>query len=140
MLYMGHAWLLQKEYELAQSAYQKSVEIRNALDQASLSMEPIAGLVDVSVAINDLEVAALYAEKIIRYIQTGSTLEGTDEPLRVYQTCYRFLEKIKDPRSRQVLQQAKQLLEAQVSKFKSETERKRYIENIPWRQEIWNTK
>ena len=63
-------------------------------------------------------------------------MDGTDEPLRVYYACYLLLEKKQDPRSKEVLQTAMNLLEAQVSKFKDETARKRYIENIPWRREI----
>ena len=52
--YMGHAWFLQKEYELSRNAYQKSVEIRDGLNQLSLSMEPLAGLVEVSIALNEM--------------------------------------------------------------------------------------
>jgi tetratricopeptide (TPR) repeat protein len=131
MLYMGHAWSMQGEYELARTAYQKSIEIRRRLDQ------PISGLVEIAMAVNDLDAAEQDAESIIRFVHTNPTLEGTDEPLRVYHACYRYLEMKKDPRSAQLLQQARQLLETQVSKFKSESERRRYIENIPWRRAIW---
>lgn len=138
MLYMGHAWSQQGEYEPAREAYQKSIDIRRRLDQSSLSMEPLSGLVEIAMAANDLESAAGNAETVLRFLQTNPTLEGTDEPLRVHYTCFRYLEMKRDPRSRQVLQQAKQLLVSQVSKFKSETERKRYIENIPWRRALWD--
>ena len=68
----------------------------------------------------------------------GSNLDGTDEPLRVYYACYRLLEQKGDPRSKQVLQRAKSLLEKQVSNYKDEGDRKRYIESISWRHAIWN--
>ncbi len=137
MLYMGHAYLLVNELEQAHRAYQKSVEIRNELGQPSLSMEPLAGLVDVALRMKDPEAASQVAEKIFAHFESGGTLEGTDEPLRVYYTCYLFLKNQQDPRSTQVLQVATQLLEMQVSKFKDEQVRKMYVENVPWRLALY---
>jgi class 3 adenylate cyclase/predicted ATPase len=136
MLYMGHAYLLQNELEQAQVAYRSSIEIRSNLEQTALSMEPLAGLVEATIRAGDLESASIPAEKIFNFLESGATLDGTDEPLRVYYTCYRFLEKKKDPRAGQILQKAKELLETQVSKFSNDAERKRYIENIPWRRAV----
>jgi tetratricopeptide (TPR) repeat protein len=136
MLYMGHAYLLMNELEQARQTYQKSTEIREALGQPSLSMEPLAGLVEVALRMDDLEAAARGADKILAYLDNGGTLNGTDEPLRVYYTCYLLLQKKQDPRSSQILQIAAQLLESQVSKFKDEPSRKMYIENVPWRLAI----
>lgn len=136
MLYIGHAYSLLGELTLAQAAYRKSIELRNQLDQPALSMEPIAGLVEAYLRLNDLASASREAEKILQYLGGGSNLNGTDEPLRVYYACYQFLEKKKDPRSRQILQSAMNLLEAQVSKFSDNAERNRYVENIPWRRAI----
>ena len=138
MLYMGHAYLSQDRFQEAESAYHKSLEIRNELDQPSLSMEPIAGLLDAYLRQNDLESASHEAEKILSFLERGSTLSGTDEPLRVYHACYIFLEKTEDPRSKQLLQTAIKLLETQVSRFSDEAARKRYVENIPWRRAIWD--
>ena len=138
MLYMGHASLLNGDLQLAHRSYRKSLEIRNTLSQPALSMEPIAGLVETYLRENDLESSSREAEKILQYLENGSSLEGTEEPLRVYYACYLFLEKKQDPRSRQILQSAMSLLEAQVSKFGNDAARKRYIENIPWRRAIWD--
>ncbi|RPI94263.1 MAG: hypothetical protein EHM40_07215 [Chloroflexi bacterium] len=133
MLYMGHAYLRMDKLEQAGRAYQKSVEIRAELGQPSLSMEPLAGLVEVAMRRDDLEEASREAEKILVHLDRGGTLDGTDEPLRVYYTCYLFLKKRQDPRSTQLLQTATQLLDAQVSKLKDEQARKMYVGNVPWR-------
>ena len=138
MLYMGHAYSLLGEVGRAQAAYRRSIEIRAALDQPTLSMEPIAGLLETYLGLNDPESAAREAEVILQHLESGSNLNGTDEPLRVYHACYLFLEKQNDPRSRHLLRAAMNLLEAQVSKFGDEMARKRYIENIPWRRAIWD--
>jgi hypothetical protein len=96
-------------------------------------MEPLAGLVDVALQTNDLTAASQEAEKILAHFDSGGTLGGTDDPLRVYYSCYVFLNRQQDPRSIQVLKSATQLLETQVSKFKDEQARKMYVENVPWR-------
>ncbi|MCI0554653.1 MAG: tetratricopeptide repeat protein, partial [Anaerolineae bacterium] len=136
MLYMGHAYLLQNELQRALTAYQKSVQIRNELGQPALSMEAIAGLVETFLQANDLASASREAEKILGFLEDGLTLDGTEEPLRVYYACYLLLEKKQDPRYSQILQIAINLLETQVSKFNNEAARERYIENIPWRRAI----
>jgi len=136
MLYMGHAYLLQNQIQPAQVAYRRSIELRNEMDQPVLATEPIAGLVETYLKADDLESASGEADKILTYLESGSTLDGTDEPLRIYYACYLLLKKKQDPRSKQLLQIAMQLLETQVSKFADEHSRKRYVENIPWRRAL----
>jgi tetratricopeptide (TPR) repeat protein len=136
LLYMGHAYLLQNQLQFARTAYRKSLHIRNELGQPSLSMEPLAGLVETYLQADDLDSASLEAESILKFLESGGALDGTDEPLRVYYACYLLLEKKQDPRSKQVLQTAKNLLEERVSKFSDESARRQYIENIPWRRAL----
>jgi hypothetical protein len=106
----------------------------------SLAMEPIAGLVETYLQTSDLNSASLEAEKILKFLEGGESLDGTDEPLRVYYICYRFLEMQHDPRSKQVLQKAKELLDVQVRNFSNDSDRRRYIEKIPWRRAIGDAK
>jgi hypothetical protein len=130
---MGHAYLLTEDRTDARKVYQKSIVIRNELDQPSLSMEPLAGLVETALHVHDLETASQEVEKILAYFEGGGSLDGAEEPLRVYYTCYQYLDQQKDPRAQHILQTAKQMLETQVSKFKDETSRQLFIENFPWR-------
>ena len=138
MLYMGHAYQLQGEYGLARDAYLKSIALRDELDQPSLAMEPIAGLVENYMKMNDLKSASVEAEKILEFLGSGKSLDGTDEPLRIYYTCYRILGIQNDPRAKHILHKAKELLDMQVKMFSSDSDQKRYIENIPWRRAIWD--
>jgi hypothetical protein len=85
---------------------------------------------------NDIISASQETEKILRFLKNGSTLDGTDEPIRVYHACFLLLKKKQDPLSRQVLQQANNILTAQVSNFVDDESRNRYIENIPWRRAV----
>ncbi|MEO8356136.1 MAG: AAA family ATPase [Chloroflexota bacterium] len=135
-LYSGDAQLLLGEFQEAQSSFTKSIEIRESLGQSALSMEPMAGLVEVGLRTNDLELASGVAEKILTHLNSGGTLNGTDEPLRVYFNCCQLLEQKQDPRFAQVLQAAIHILEEQLSKFKDERARKMYVENVPWRRAL----
>jgi tetratricopeptide (TPR) repeat protein len=137
-LYMGHAYLLTADCVDARRAYHKSIAIRNELDQPALVMEPLAGLVEAALCMDDLEVAASETEKILTYFKDGGSLSGTEEPLRVYYACYQYLNRQKDPRAQQILQTANEMLEAQVSNFKDEQARKLFIENIPWRHALYS--
>jgi predicted ATPase len=136
-LYMGHAYLLTADCGDARKAYQKSIAIRNELEQPALALEPRAGLVEAALCMDDLEAAARETEQILAYFKEGGSLSGTEEPLRVYYACYRFLNQQKDPRAQQILQTAKQMLEAQISNFKDEQARKLFVENFPWRQALY---
>jgi tetratricopeptide (TPR) repeat protein len=132
-LYIGHAYLLLEDYTNGQAAYQKSIDVRNELGQPSLAMEPIAGLVEVALGLNNMELASRETEKILAYLDEGGLLDGTDEPLRVYYACYCSLAIQKDPRTKQVLQSAKKMLETQISMIKNERSRELFIRNFPWR-------
>jgi hypothetical protein len=132
-LYLGYAQLFLDQIEQAQVAFKKSIQIREKLDQPALAMEPIAGLVEAYLCQDDLETALSETEKILAHLKAGGTLNGADEPLRVYYNCFQLLDKKKDPRATQVLQRGMQLLQAQVSKIKDEHSRHMYVENVPWR-------
>ncbi|HEX5807196.1 MAG TPA: tetratricopeptide repeat protein, partial [Anaerolineales bacterium] len=138
MLYLGHAHLLENGLDRAEAAFRSSLRIREDLHQPSLSMEPLAGLVETYLRADDLASAAGEAERILGFLDGGGTLEGTDEPLRVYYLCHRFLQRTGDSRAKRILENAGGLLEARVSRMEDENTRQRYIESTPWRQAIWN--
>jgi class 3 adenylate cyclase/predicted ATPase len=135
-LYLGYAYSLNSQLEEAKPAFEQALHLRRELRQPSLATEPMAGLIQVALRMNDTLFASRLMEELMGYLSEGGTLEGTEEPLRVYLACYRALESIEDPRSTSVLETAMQLLEAQVSKIYDEQSRRMYIENVPWRREI----
>jgi hypothetical protein len=127
-----------EDYASARTAYLHSLAIRDQLGQPSLSMEPISGLVEAALGMDDLQTASFEAQKILAYFDGGGALEGVEEPLRVYHVCYKFLNNIRDPHAKEILQEANRLLESQVSKFSDPLSRKLYVENFPWRQAIFS--
>lgn len=100
----------------------------------------MAGLIQTLLIKDDLAAAMAETEKIISFLEDGGTLEGTEEPLRVYYACFLALEKAQDPRAHDILHRAVQLLKAHVSKLKDEGSRQMYVQKVPWRramQEAW---
>jgi predicted ATPase/class 3 adenylate cyclase len=142
-LYLGQAYLLSGQFEAARIAFQSSLHIRQELGQASLATEPIAGLIQVALGLDDSTTAQDLTEELLSFLLRESALDGTEEPLRVYLACYQALERTDDTRSVQILNTARDLLERQTEKLGDAKARHRYIENVPWRRAIaseWHAK
>ena len=136
LLYLGYANLLEKNYDVAKDFFQESVTIRAELGQESLAFEPAAGLIQVALETDDLATASSETEEILQHLENGGSFEGTEEPLRIYLACYRALEKLRDPRSPEVLHGAVELLETQVSKLPDTEASWMFIQNVPYRRDI----
>jgi predicted ATPase/class 3 adenylate cyclase len=135
-LYLGHAYSLIGQLQDAKIVFEQALHLRRELRQPALATEPMAGLIQVALRTNEISIANNLMEELMVYLSEGGTLDGTEEPLRIYLACYIALERTKDPRAAQILETAMQLLEAQVSKFNNEQSRRMYIENVPWRRAI----
>jgi class 3 adenylate cyclase/tetratricopeptide (TPR) repeat protein len=136
LLYEGYAFLLLSDLTKAEEAFQRAIRIRDELGQPGMKFEALAGLIQCFLRKGDDASALLETEKILSHLEEGGNLEGAEAPLRVHFACYLVLEKAGDPRSQTVLHSAVQLLEAQVSKLRSEESRRIYVENVPWRNAI----
>ena len=136
LMYRGYALLMLGDLEQARASFLRSVAIRNELDQPSLVMEPLAGMIHVALQENDLVSALENTENILFYFKRGGTLEGAEEPLRIYHACFLTLKQHKDPRSGDLLRDAAEFLTAQLAKIHDIEARRRYVENVPWRRDI----
>jgi tetratricopeptide (TPR) repeat protein len=136
LLYLGYAYLLLSELDKADKLFRQSMAIRDELGQPGPKTEPVAGLIQTLLLKNELAAAMSETEKLIAYLATGGTLEGTEEPLRVYYACYLALVRTHDPRSKHVLSEAVRLLEEQISRLGDDGSRQMYVENVPWRKAI----
>jgi predicted ATPase/class 3 adenylate cyclase len=136
LIWLGHAWLGLSQPVKAATAYRESLVIREKLDQPHLAMEAKAGLARAALAHNDTVGALDYVNQILIYLAGGGRLQGTWEPLRIYQTCYHVLQLVSDPRAEEILETAFNLLQEQASQITDPTYHRRFLENIPWHREI----
>jgi hypothetical protein len=97
----------------------------------------LAGLAHVSLLQGDLVLAQTHAEEILSYFQ-DSVVDGTDDPFRIYLTCYRVLQANRDPRAEGVLATAHQLLQERAAKISDEELRRSFLERVPANREIVN--
>jgi len=134
--YLGHAYLLDMQFENASQTFKQCIEIRNEVNAPALVIEARAGLVDAYTALNDQLGASTEAERIVQYMEKDKNFEGTEEPLRVYLSLFSFFQKIRDPRAQSVLQNAIELLDKQVSKLRSDEAQRTFVENVPWRRAL----
>jgi predicted ATPase/class 3 adenylate cyclase len=135
-LFMGFGWLIAGDYAQAREAFRRSAAIREELGQPALRMEPLSGMAQVELAAGNLPAAAEIVETIMAHWASGGTLEGTEEPLRIFLTCYQVLSELKDPRALDVVKSGYQRLLESVSIVDDEQTRRMIIENVSWRRAI----
>jgi predicted ATPase/DNA-binding SARP family transcriptional activator len=132
---LGHALAGLGRLAEATAFYQQALALRRKFGEHRRAMEPLAGLARVSLAQGDLTQAQIQVEEILNHLET-QTLDGTDEPFRVYLTCYRILRTSQDPRAQTVLNTARGLLQDQAAKITDGELRRAFLENVAVHREI----
>jgi predicted ATPase len=135
LTHLGHALAGLGQLAEAADAYRQSLALRRGLGQPHLATEPLAGLARVCLIQGNPSEAQALVEEILAHLESH-TLEGTEEPIRVYLTCYRVLTANQDPRARGVLNRAYNLLQERAAKIGDEEKRRSYLENVPAHREI----
>jgi tetratricopeptide (TPR) repeat protein len=135
LTYLGHALVGLDRLAEAANAYRQAMILRREFGQPHMAMEPLAGLARISLARNDLARAQTQVEEILDFLK-DSTLDGTDEPFRVYLACYRVLRANQDPRAQVLLTTAHSLLQDQAVTIEDEALRRLFLENVAAHREI----
>jgi tetratricopeptide (TPR) repeat protein len=132
---LGHALVELGRLSDAVEAYQQALILRRGSSQPHLATESLAGLVRVSLDLGALAQAQDQAEEILSHLKS-SMLDGIDEPLRIYLTCYRALHANQDPRAQEILSTAHNLLQERAAKIGDEEMRRSFLENVTAHREI----
>ena len=74
-------------------------------------------------------------EEILTYLSQHS-LNGTEDPTRIYLTCYHILMAASDPRASQVLAAGHANLQERAAKISDDAMRHSLLDNIPSHQEL----
>ena len=120
----------------AGAEYQAALRVYQLPDPTMIAIEPVAGLARVALAEGDIAQALRHVENIVAYLERGGTVNGTNEPLRIYLTCYQVLRASNDPRAERVLTTGYRLLQERVAKLPEERLRHTYVENVPYHREL----
>jgi len=119
----------------AAHAYQQAHTLRSQLGQNSLAMESLTGLARVRLAQGNLVQAMVHVDDVLEQLATRS-LDGTEEPLRIYLTCFHILQASDDLRADEILETAHGLLQERAAKIDDEKLRRSFLENVAAHREI----
>jgi tetratricopeptide (TPR) repeat protein len=132
---LGHALHSLGCMKEAAAAYRQALALRRDQGQPHLATEPLAGLARIALTQGNLAQARVHVQGILDHLQ-ANTLEGTDEPFRVYLTCYRVLHGSQDPRAETILTTAHGLLLAQAAKIGDRGLQRSFLENVVTHREL----
>ncbi|CAG0929482.1 Putative HTH-type transcriptional regulator [Thermoflexales bacterium] len=132
---LGHALTGLGRLAEAADIYQRALDLRLDLGQPNRAMETRAGLARVALAQGDLVQAQNHVTEILNYLQ-AATLDGTEEPVRIYLTCYLVLNANQDPRAPEILTTAYGFLQKRASRTSSERTHRSFLEQVPSHREL----
>jgi tetratricopeptide (TPR) repeat protein len=124
---LAQALLMVNRYDGASDHFQRALDLQVRLGLEGRAIEARAGLARVRLALGDLQSAQGYIEEILPHLQSKN-LTGTEEPVRVYLTCFMALHANQDPRALAVLESGYRFL----------LERQSTIENVDLRSSFLN--
>ncbi len=130
LTHLGHALVALEQLADATAAYRQALELRQALEQPNQALEPLAGLARVALIQGDQAQASRYATDLLHHLERGS-VDGTDEPFRIYLTCYEVLQAQNDPQAAALLEQAYQLLREQAERLDDAAAQQAFLEQVP---------
>ena len=136
LTYLGHGFFESDMREPALNAYRDALQVRRELDQPALATEPAAGLARLSMLQGDRSTAEQHVNTILAQLEQDGTLEGTDQPLRVYLNCYLVLSGLDDPRAKGILNTAHDMLKTRANGISDPSARQVFLENITYNREI----
>ncbi|HEY5982381.1 MAG TPA: tetratricopeptide repeat protein [Anaerolineales bacterium] len=136
LTYLGHGLLESGLLEPARAAYEEALKIRRELDQATLATEPAAGLARIALSGDDPASAEQHVNSILTQLDQDGSLEGTDQPLRVYLSCYLVLLGIGHPRCTGILNIAHDMLKTRANGISDPLVRQVFLEEISYNREI----
>lgn len=126
---IGHSLAGMGNLSGAATAYQQSLDLRRELKETHLIYDPLAGLARVAFAQKDTQLAQTYVEEILQNLDQ-TPIENTEEPVRIFLSCYDVLREIKDPRTFSVLERAYRFLQNRAEQITRPETRHMYLENV----------
>lgn len=132
---IGHAQAARGQWAEAAAAYERAAALCREVGNLNWEQESLAGLARLALAQGNLGTAVAHVNAILSHLQTGN-LHGTDEPLRVYLTCYQVLQAAGDGRAAAILNEAYNLLQERATGIENPALREKYVTAVPFHREI----
>jgi len=137
LTFLAHAQAALGQLDDASTTYQDALTLRQEMGLPHLAMEALAGLARVALRQQQPQLALTHVQQILSYLATPSaTLGGTEEPLRIYLTCYHVLHAHQEPSAQDILHSAHQQLQTRANKIKDESRQAMFLQDVRVHREI----
>ncbi len=130
--HIGHILRDTGQLDQAEAHYFQALSLHRELGRLQYEPEELAGLADVALLQQKLPQAREYVRQIVAILTRNPTLDGSEEPFRVYLTCYEVLKAVGDPEANSLLRHAHDLLTRRSAQILDSETRRKFIENNPW--------
>ena len=134
-LHLGYVFRERGKRSQAADAFIRSRDGWLAQENKALATEAIAGLAGTRSMQGDRGGSLALVEQVLDFLARGP-LEGVDEPVQIYLTCYHVLKDFGDRRADDVLQQAHDGLMANAAKIFDPAIRAAFLHNVPAHREL----
>lgn len=132
---LGNVALAQDDPAAATQAFEAAAVLLREVGMPALVAEALAGLARVALARNDPAAALTQIELVLAHLERD-TLDGTDEPMLVYLTCYQALRANADARAPVLLARAQAELQVRAVQFTDPAARARFLEAVAAHREL----
>ncbi|MEI7644926.1 MAG: tetratricopeptide repeat protein [Chloroflexales bacterium] len=132
---LGNVALVRGDLAASAQAFEASAAILREVGSPALVAEALAGLARVTLARGDAPTALARVEEVLAHLEVG-TLDGAEEPMKVYLACAQALRANGDPRAPTLLARARAELLACAAQIADPEARRAFLEQVPAHREI----
>ncbi len=136
LLVLGHAHLELGHLSAARTSYEQALAQFQAVDVRAMAMEAVAGLARVSLAQGDIAQAQSHMQVLLAHRENGGTFDGSEEPLRIWLTCWQVARAANDTRAPGLLTEAHDELQAQATRIAEARLRHSLLHAVPHHRAI----
>ena len=126
----GHAHAALGRHDAAADCYRQSLATYHRIGRPTMPPEPIAGLARLALARDSVVEAMHLITDVVRHFDAGGTVDGTEDPLWIYLTCYDVLRAAASSRAIDFLERGHVLL-MQRAGLLAAAERDSFLGQVP---------
>lgn len=137
LLCLGKFQVALGDYKEARDTFNRSLIIRQTMKQHFRIAELHAALAEIALHEGNIAIAEAlsFIEATLKFLDE-KVPNGTDEPMRIYLTCYQVLQANDDPRANEILDKAHTTLLERANKITDDAMRISYLGNVAANRKI----
>ena len=114
----------------AATLHAEALVLYREVGRATMALEALVGLARVDRACGRLDQALAHIGEVLAHFDAGGTVQGAEDPLAIYRTCYEILEEAHAPRADEILDEGHALLMKRAALLDA-TEREGFLHRVP---------